>query len=538
MSSLPRIAMTMTSFGPRTLAWMAWCVWGLGLGPAPYLAGGAYGRDLFRLGQELQLDGVAESSTTYATSIADLNGDGALDIFQGNGFGGPNLVWLNDGHGVFADSGLRIENPKSTRSVGLADVNQDGTVDAVVAGTRLPGESSYAGASVLANPGFDTPGYVLPGLEAVAATLGDLNGDGAVDLFAGGWAVAGSSVWLNDGLGNFTDSQQNLGTSMVHDVALFDVDNDGDLDAYLATFAGVPDELWLNDGQGKLSDSGARLGGDVVTQSVVAADFNGDGWLDALVGGDGLQVFLNDGQGSLSQTQHDFGAGLSIPRLATGDFNGDGSVDVLAAVDNGPSQAWLNEGTGRFVDSGMRIGVSEGRSVGVADFNGDGWLDFVLGTEDASPTAVWFGLNPRDLDLDGKVSAADIDALARNLGGDPSQFDLDLDGVVDQDDLNYFLTKVLHVAPGDADLDGDVDLSDFGLLKANFAQPGKGWADGDFNGNSVPDLVDFGLLKENFGRGTAGGAAAVPEPEAWRLALLGVAGLGLAWRTRRRRAGG
>ncbi len=70
------------------------------------------------------------------------------------------------------------------------------------------------------------------------------------------------------------------------------------------------------------------------------------------------------------------------------------------------------------------------------------------------------------------------------------------------------------------------------------AQPGKGWADGDFNGNSVPDLVDFGLLKENFGRGTAGGAAAVPEPEAWKLSLLGVAGLGLAWRTRRRWAGG
>ncbi len=92
--------------------------------------------------------------------------------------------------------------------------------------------------------------------------------------------------------------------------------------------------------------------------------------------------------------------------------------------------------------------------------------------------------------------------------------------------------------PGDADLDGDVDLNDFAILKANFAQPGKGWADGDFNGNSVPDLVDFGLLKENFGRGTAGGAAAVPEPEAWRLALLGVAGLGLAWRARRRRAAG
>ncbi|MFO0899472.1 MAG: VCBS repeat-containing protein [Pirellulales bacterium] len=483
----------------------------------------AYARDLFRLAQSLQLDGVSESSTTYAIGIADLDGNGSQDIFQGNGFGGPNLVWLNDGQGVLTDSGLRLANSATTRSVGLGDFNGDYAIDALVTGTRLPGEGSYPGGTVLLGESLNPAGPQLQGIESVAAALGDLNGDGNPDLYAGAWSTTGASVWFGDGAGGFLNSQQPLGTSMTHDVALLDVDRDGDLDAYLATFSGLPDELWINDGAGKLFDSGQRLGGSTTTESVVAADFDADGFPDVFAAGDaGAQVLLNDGHGKLVPTGQAFGLGLSVPRLAASDFNQDGRIDVLAAVDNGPSRIWLNQGAGNFVDSGMQIGQSDGRALGLGDFNGDGRVDFVLGTEDASPTTVWYGIDPRDLNADDVVDSRDIDALAANLGKDPNVFDLDLDGKVSHTDLVYYVEHLLHTQFGDADLDGDVDLNDFGLLKANFAQPGKGWAEGDFNGNSVPDLDDFGLLKANFGRGTAGGAAAVPEPAAWSLLLAGL----------------
>jgi hypothetical protein len=82
--------------------------------------------------------------------------------------------------------------------------------------------------------------------------------------------------------------------------------------------------------------------------------------------------------------------------------------------------------------------------------------------------------------------------------------------------------------PGDANLDGKVDLSDFGILKENFGV-GTARAQGDFNADGQVDLSDFGILKENFGRGAA---AAVPEPAT--LGLITIAASLFVFTTRRR----
>ncbi len=52
--------------------------------------------------------------------------------------------------------------------------------------------------------------------------------------------------------------------------------------------------------------------------------------------------------------------------------------------------------------------------------------------------------------------------------------------------------------PGDADLDGDVDIDDFVALKANFGS-GTTWVQGDFDGDGDVDIDDFVILKGNFG---------------------------------------
>ncbi len=87
---------------------------------------------------------------------------------------------------------------------------------------------------------------------------------------------------------------------------------------------------------------------------------------------------------------------------------------------------------------------------------------------------------------------------------------------------------------GDANDDGAVDLSDFGLIKTNFGLPAT-WATGDFDGNGAVDLSDFGVLKSSFGQQ---GAASVPEPRAWVLLGLGVVFLAARerrWRSTRTR---
>jgi hypothetical protein len=76
--------------------------------------------------------------------------------------------------------------------------------------------------------------------------------------------------------------------------------------------------------------------------------------------------------------------------------------------------------------------------------------------------------------------------------------------------------------PGDANHDGKVDLSDFGIVKANFGSNTAAWEQGDFDADSKVTLTDFGIVKANFGKvQTSGAAAPVPEPSTVLLALLG-----------------
>lgn len=91
--------------------------------------------------------------------------------------------------------------------------------------------------------------------------------------------------------------------------------------------------------------------------------------------------------------------------------------------------------------------------------------------------------------------------------------------------------RVLGLTPGDAQGDGRVDLADFAVLKRHFGLPGAR-REGDFNGDRFVDLADFSLLKQNFG--TVAPAAAVPEPSAVALALLGLLALMCPGRRRRR----
>lgn len=77
---------------------------------------------------------------------------------------------------------------------------------------------------------------------------------------------------------------------------------------------------------------------------------------------------------------------------------------------------------------------------------------------------------------------------------------------------------------GDANQDGRVDLTDFGILKSAFGQEVGFRLVADFNGDSFVTFADFERLKENFGWQAA---AAVPEPNASLLALAGIATLAI-----------
>jgi hypothetical protein len=151
----------------------------------------------------------------------------------------------------------------------------------------------------------------------------------------------------------------------------------------------------------------------------------------------------------------------------------------------------------------------------------------------------------------GLADAADIDFLYANMGSADWLFDLNGDGVADGDDVGTLVRDVFGTRFGDANLDGLVDLTDFGLLRSNAGRPA-GWALGDFDGDGVADIDDFFTMRgELLADGQTAGVAemdrwlgtlsaidaaqslrpAVPEPDA---ALLLAMGLMMLGRRRRR----
>lgn len=87
---------------------------------------------------------------------------------------------------------------------------------------------------------------------------------------------------MNDGTGQFTDSDQELALTKWASVALGDLNGDGYLDAFITNF-GLPDQVWSNDGTGYFIGTGVELGGDATTRGVALGDLDDDGDIDAFV---------------------------------------------------------------------------------------------------------------------------------------------------------------------------------------------------------------------------------------------------------------
>jgi len=79
--------------------------------------------------------------------------------------------------------------------------------------------------------------------------------------------------------------------------------------------------------------------------------------------------------------------------------------------------------------------------------------------------------------------------------------------------------------PGDANLDGVVNVGDLGILAGGWGASDRTWFEGDFNLDGLVDVGDLGMLAGNWGLPAPPGYAAVPEPLTAMLMLLGLAAL-------------
>jgi probable HAF family extracellular repeat protein len=95
----------------------------------------------------------------------------------------------------------------------------------------------------------------------------------------------------------------------------------------------------------------------------------------------------------------------------------------------------------------------------------------------------------------------------------------------------FLLTPAL---PGDANLDGKVDINDLTVVLAHYGETGTTWTQGEFTGDGTVDINDLTIVLAHYGNSSsssAPAAAAVPEPSTISLVLAVAASLlALAWR--------
>jgi hypothetical protein len=362
-------------------------------------------------------------NNTAAVAVSDLDEDGRADLvlanqcqILGNCVVGSVSVLLGNGDGTFQAAQNYLSDGVFAYSVGVGDWNGDKKPDLAIVNQCQTSGNCSGTVTVLLGNGDGTfqapPSYASGGYDADSVAVGDLNGDGKLDLVVANLCQSNScnkgnngsvSVLLGNGDGTFQGAQKfatgGFGSSSV---AIGDFNGDGNADVVVANQCSTSDckrggslSVLLGKGNGTLQAARNYSSGAYTALSVAIADFNKDGNLDLAVANQcqdsscqngTVSVLLGNGNGTFRPAQSYASAGYYTNSVAVGDFNGDGNPDLVLAsqcqdssCQNGGVSVLLGNGNGTFQTAqSYSSGGFEADSVVVTDLDGDGRADLVM----------------------------------------------------------------------------------------------------------------------------------------------------------------
>lgn len=270
--------------------------------------------------------------TSYATELADLDGDGDLDVAVGNDMA-PNQVFINDGRGQFV-AGSKFGSLSSVRSLTLADVDGDNDIDVLATSRGRPNQ-----------------------------------------------------IYLNDGQSNFSAGIRfGEADDSTIDVAVGDLDGDGDLDFALANRDRQQNFCVFNDRDLTFNRRVPFGSGSDETRALAIGDMNGDGKLDLIAGNIGQSngVFLADGGAWKDFSPFGRTDGRTYA-LSLADLDNDQDLDVVVGNVGQPNAAFFNAGDGKTFTE-VRFGAEDGATYGIdlGDLDQDGFVDVVTANSGAT----------------------------------------------------------------------------------------------------------------------------------------------------------
>jgi len=329
----------------------------------------------------------------WSIAVADLNGDGKLDLVVANANSSTVAVMLGNGYGWFQPPVTYPSGGQEAAAVVVADVNGDGIPDLIV--TNVCGKTCPGGVvGVLLGNGDGTfrPAvtYSSGGNNPFSLAVADVNGDGHPDLVVGNDLSIG--VLLGNGNGTFRPAvtYASGGLDMTYSLAVADLNRDGNLDVvvangYLNYFKGGTVGVLLGNGDGTFQPVVDYNSGGPVSFCAVIRDLNGDGKPDLVVAGyTSMSVLLGNGDGTFQAPMVSDEAGW-VHMIAVADVDGDGTPDLvgayLCAAPN-CTTSWIGvqkgNGDGTFQPAVAYPSGGPAFAVTVADLNGDGNADLLV----------------------------------------------------------------------------------------------------------------------------------------------------------------
>ena len=351
-------------------------------------------------------------SGPYRTAIADLDGDGRPDVIVAGGTVGVISIYQNVGTNGVLNAGtfaapvqISVGNNGSAAGLAVADVNGDGKLDLIVSdniNNQVAIFQNQSSGGLLTPGSFAAPVYLATGTDPRQVVVRDLDGDGFPDIICVNVGAGTVSIFRNLGSPGLLTSNSfapRVDLALAGNsegVAVGDLDGDGRPDLALADSSGFI-SLFRNlctPGNIGVSTFGARV--DLPAQSgsenVVIGDLDGDGKPELIASAylpQTMSVYRNlSVPGSLTTNSFaapvDYGLAGRGHTIALADFNGDGKPDIAEVTELASALSlFQNIGPGSFTNTSLaaRVDFTTGWNawgVAVGDLDGDGRPDVVF----------------------------------------------------------------------------------------------------------------------------------------------------------------